>query len=63
MSSGIIVARYTYPVIELAPMVVTFDGTVEEMVAGASSGHHRRPHGHHRHGRPGAHPPAPGAAG
>jgi hypothetical protein len=34
VSSDIIVAHYTYPVIELAPMVVTFDETVEEMVAG-----------------------------
>jgi hypothetical protein len=34
VSSGIIVAHYTYPVIELAPLVVTFDETVEEMVAG-----------------------------
>ncbi len=34
MSSGIIAAHYTYPVIELAPVVVRFDQTVEEMTAG-----------------------------
>lgn len=34
MSNGVILAHYTYPVIELAPMVVTFDNTVEEMVGG-----------------------------
>ena len=34
MSSGIIVARHDFPVIELAPLVVAFDRTVEEMVAG-----------------------------
>ena len=34
MSSGIIVRRYDYPVIELAPMTVRFDRTVEEMIAG-----------------------------
>lgn len=33
-STGVIVAHHTYPVIELAPMIVTFDETVEEMVAG-----------------------------
>ena len=34
MSSSIIAAHYTFPVIELAPVVVRFDQTVEEMVAG-----------------------------
>lgn len=34
MNSGIIVAQYMYPVIELAPVVVRFGETVEEMVAG-----------------------------
>lgn len=34
VNSGIVVAHYTYPVIELAPMIVTFDETVEQMVAG-----------------------------
>jgi hypothetical protein len=34
VSSGIIVAHYDYPVIELAPMTVRFDHTVEEMIAG-----------------------------
>jgi len=34
VSSGIVVAHYTYPVIALAPMVVDLDQTVEEMVAG-----------------------------
>jgi hypothetical protein len=34
MSSGIMVARHDYPVIELAPMVARFDQTVDEMIAG-----------------------------
>jgi hypothetical protein len=34
VSSGIIVAHYNYPVIELAPAIARFDQTVEEMIAG-----------------------------
>jgi hypothetical protein len=34
MSSGIIAARHDFPVIELAPMAVRYDQTVEEMIAG-----------------------------
>lgn len=34
MSSGIIVARHDFPVVELAPLAVGFDRTVEEMIAG-----------------------------
>ena len=34
MSSGIIVVRHDFPVIELAPATGRFDQTVEEMIAG-----------------------------
>jgi hypothetical protein len=34
VSSGIIVARHDFPVVELAPLVITFDRTVEAMIAG-----------------------------
>ena len=34
MSSGIIVARHDFPVIELAPLMARLDRTVEEMIAG-----------------------------
>jgi hypothetical protein len=34
VSSDIMVAHYTYPVIELASVVVRFDQTVEDMIAG-----------------------------
>lgn len=34
MSRTVIAAHYTYPVIELAPVVVRFDQSVEEMVSG-----------------------------
>jgi hypothetical protein len=34
MSSGLVVARYDYPVIELAPLAADPDQTVEQMIAG-----------------------------
>lgn len=34
MGSGIVVAHYNYPVIELAPLTVDLDQTVEQMISG-----------------------------
>ena len=34
MSSGIVVARHDFPVVDLAPLVARFDQTVEHMIAG-----------------------------
>jgi hypothetical protein len=54
MSRGIVVARHDFPVIELAPMAVKLDQTVEEMIAGLPNNNPHITSAHFPHCRAGS---------